>query len=72
MKKPLQIRAKSVYWKKSPVCSKVFRTNGFERNLYFMKIVVKVGTSTLAHPTGQLNIRKVEEFCRVLSDLKNA
>ena len=37
-----------------------------------MKIVVKVGTSTLAHPTGQLNIRKVEEFCRVLSDLKNA
>ena len=37
-----------------------------------MKIFVKVGTSTLAHPTGQLNIRKVEEFCRVLSDLKNA
>ena len=37
-----------------------------------MKIVVKVGNSTLAHPTGQLNIRKVEEFCRVLSDLKNA
>ena len=37
-----------------------------------MKIVVKVGTTTLAHPTGQLNIRKVEEFCRVLSDLKNA
>ena len=37
-----------------------------------MKIDVKVGTSTLAHPTGQLNIRKVEEFCRVLSDLKNA
>ncbi len=37
-----------------------------------MKIVVKVGTSTLAHATGQLNIRKVEELCRVLSDLKNA
>lgn len=37
-----------------------------------MKIVVKVGTSTLAHPTGMLNIRKVEELCRVLSDLKNA
>ena len=37
-----------------------------------MKIVVKVGTSTLAHATGHLNIRHVEELCRVLSDLKNA
>ena len=37
-----------------------------------MKIVVKVGTSTLAHATGHLNIRRVEELCRVLSDLKNA
>lgn len=37
-----------------------------------MKIVVKVGTSTLAHPTGMLNIRRVAELCRVLSDLKNA
>lgn len=37
-----------------------------------MRIVVKVGTSTLAHSTGHLNIRRVEELCRVLSDLKNA
>ena len=37
-----------------------------------MRIVVKVGTSTLAHPTGLTNIRRVEELCRVLSDLKNA
>lgn len=37
-----------------------------------MKIVVKVGTSTLAHPTGLLNIRHVESLCKVLSDLKNA
>ena len=37
-----------------------------------MKLVVKVGTSTLAHATGHLNIRRVEELCRVLSDLKNA
>lgn len=37
-----------------------------------MRIVVKVGTSTLAHPTGLLHIRRVEELCRVLSDLKNA
>ncbi len=37
-----------------------------------MRIVVKVGTSTLAHPTGLLHIRRVEELCKVLSDLKNA
>ena len=37
-----------------------------------MRIVVKVGTSTLAHATGRLNIRHVEELVKVLSDLKNA
>ena len=37
-----------------------------------MRIVVKVGTSTLAHPTGLLNIRRVEQLCQVMSDLKNA
>ena len=37
-----------------------------------MKAVVKVGTSTLAHSTGRLNIRHIEEMCKVLSDLKNA
>ncbi len=37
-----------------------------------MRIVVKVGTSTLAHATGLLNIRRVEKLCAVLSDLKNA
>ena len=37
-----------------------------------MRIVVKVGTSTLAHATGRLNIRRVEQLCKVLSDLKNA
>lgn len=37
-----------------------------------MRLVVKVGTSTLAHATGRLNIRRVEELCRVLSDLKNS
>ena len=36
-----------------------------------MKLVVKVGTSTLAHPTGRLNIRHAEELVKVLSDLKN-
>ena len=37
-----------------------------------MRIVVKVGTSTLAHPTGHLNIRHMESLCKVLSDIKNA
>ena len=37
-----------------------------------MRIVVKVGTSTLAHATGRLNIRHAEELVKVLSDLKNA
>ncbi len=37
-----------------------------------MRIVVKVGTSTIAHKTGNLNIRRIEELCRVLSDIKNA
>ena len=37
-----------------------------------MRVVVKVGTSTLAHATGRLNIQRVEELVKVLSDLKNA
>ncbi len=37
-----------------------------------MRIVVKVGTTTLAHKTGHLNIRHMEELCKVLSDIKNA
>ena len=37
-----------------------------------MRIVVKVGSSTLAHATGQMNIRRVERLCKVMSDLKNA
>ena len=37
-----------------------------------MRIVVKIGTSTLAHPTGHLNIRRVEQLCKIMSDIKNA
>lgn len=37
-----------------------------------MRLVVKVGTSTLTHPTGCLNIRRIEALCKVLSDLRNA
>ena len=37
-----------------------------------MRIVVKIGTSTLAHSTGHLNIRRVEAICKVLSDIINS
>ena len=37
-----------------------------------MRTAVKIGTSTLTHKTGRLNIRRVETLCKVLSDLKNA
>lgn len=37
-----------------------------------MRIVVKVGTSTLAHPGGLLNIRHTEALVKVWSDIKNA
>ena len=37
-----------------------------------MRIAVKVGTSTLTHPTGRMDIRHVEALCKVLSDVKNA
>ena len=37
-----------------------------------MRVVVKVGTSTLTHATGRSNIRLIEELCKVLSDIKNA
>lgn len=36
------------------------------------RIVIKVGTSTLTHETGDLNIRRVEQFVKVLSDIKNS
>lgn len=37
-----------------------------------MRIVIKIGTSTLTHATGHLNIRRVGKLCDVMSDLKNA
>ena len=36
------------------------------------RIVVKVGTSTLSHTTGKLNLQRIEDLTRVLSDLKNS
>ena len=37
-----------------------------------MRLVVKVGTSTLAYQNGRLNVRLVERLCKTLSDIKNS
>jgi glutamate 5-kinase len=37
-----------------------------------MRIVIKIGTSTLTHATGNINIRHFENLCKVMSDLKNS
>jgi len=37
-----------------------------------MRIVIKIGTSTLAYSTGHMNIRRVEDLCKVISDIKNS
>jgi glutamate 5-kinase len=35
-------------------------------------VVVKVGTSTLTYENGKVNLHRMEELCRTLSDLQNA
>lgn len=35
------------------------------------RIVIKIGTSTLAHSTGRLNLRRFETIVKIISDLKN-
>ena len=37
-----------------------------------MRIVIKIGTSTLTHASGHLNIRRVEALCKAISDVRNA
>ena len=39
---------------------------------HWKRIVVKVGTSTVCHPNGAPNLRRLDQLCRTLSDLKNA
>ena len=36
------------------------------------RIVVKIGSSTLTHESGMLNIRRVEQLVKVLADIKNS
>lgn len=37
-----------------------------------MKIVIKIGTTTLTHANGRVSLRRVEALCRTVSDIKNA
>ena len=37
-----------------------------------MRVVIKIGTSTLTHKSGRENIRRIEELCKAVSDVKNA
>ena len=47
--------------------------NNFMRRLSeSRRIVIKVGTSTLTHPTGKMNLRRFHNLVRVLADLSNA
>ncbi|MEG1651854.1 MAG: glutamate 5-kinase, partial [Oscillospiraceae bacterium] len=38
----------------------------------YKRIVVKIGSSTLTHETGLLNLRRIEKLVRVLADVKNS
>ena len=37
-----------------------------------MRIVIKIGTSTLTHKNGCVNIRRIESLCKIVSDMLNA
>ncbi|MBR2335614.1 MAG: glutamate 5-kinase [Clostridia bacterium] len=37
-----------------------------------MRIVIKIGTSTLTHAKGRVNLRRIESLCRTVSELMNA
>ena len=37
-----------------------------------MKVVIKIGTSTLTYQNGCVNIRRIENLCKIVSDLMNA
>ncbi len=37
-----------------------------------MRVVIKIGTSTLTYKNGCINIRAVETLCKAVSDIKNA
>ena len=37
-----------------------------------MRIVIKIGTSTLTHENGSVNLRRFEALCRIVSDIMNS
>lgn len=37
----------------------------------YKTIVIKVGTSTITYPNGNLNFRMIDRLCWMMSDLKN-
>ena len=37
-----------------------------------MRLVIKVGTSTLSHENGQMNLKRTEKLCRTIRDLQKA
>ena len=37
-----------------------------------MRTVIKIGTSTLTHASGCVNIRRIEMLCKIISDMMNA
>ena len=37
-----------------------------------MRIVIKIGTSTLTHENGSTNLRRIEALCRIVSDIINS
>lgn len=43
-----------------------------DNRMHCRRIVVKIGTSTLTHSTGRLNIKRIETLVSVLSDIKNS
>lgn len=36
------------------------------------RVVIKIGTSTLTHDTGRIHIRRFEQLCKVLCDIRNS
>ena len=65
------------YNTKSKILKGLFQKN-FSKVSFFMslfqncqRVVIKVGSSTLTHSTGSLNLRRIEALVKTLSDLKN-
>lgn len=38
----------------------------------YKRVVVKIGSSTITHETGMINLRQIEKIVKVLSDIKNS